>query len=59
MTACKEDVHGQVIGTPTTAYFWPSATIREFVAVSWEHRIVNGALYVLQATLAVVEERGW
>ncbi|MFG2765106.1 YdcF family protein [Streptomyces rubiginosohelvolus] len=59
MTARKEGVRGQVIGSPTAAYFWPSATIREFVAVFWEHRIVNGALCVLLAALAVVVGMGW
>ncbi|MFJ3323399.1 YdcF family protein [Streptomyces griseus] len=59
MTARREGVRGQVIGSPTAAYFWPSATIREFVAVFWEHRIVNGALCVLLAALAVVVGMGW
>lgn len=59
MTARKEGVRGQVIGSPTAAYFWPSATIREFVAVFREHRIVNGALCVLLAVLAVVVGMGW
>ncbi len=48
-----------MIGSPTAAYFWPSATIREFVAVFWEHRIVNGALCVLLGALAVVVGMGW
>ncbi|PCG85634.1 hypothetical protein CIB93_12945 [Streptomyces sp. WZ.A104] len=59
MTARREGVRGQVIGSPTAAYFWPSATIREFVAVFWEHRIVNAALCVLLAALAVVVGMGW
>lgn len=59
MTARKEGVRGQVIGSPTAAYFWPNATIREFVAMFWEHRIVNGALCVLLAALAVVVGLGW
>ncbi|MFJ5549579.1 YdcF family protein [Streptomyces sp. NPDC093225] len=41
MTARKAGVNGQVLGSPTARYFWPSATIREFVAVFWEHRAVN------------------
>ena len=34
-------MNGQVIGAPTALYYWPSATIREFVAVIMEHRLVN------------------
>ncbi|MEV1292411.1 YdcF family protein [Pseudonocardia sp. NPDC049635] len=37
----KAGVDGQVIGSPTAAYYWPSATIREFTAILVEHRIVN------------------
>ncbi|RSS80952.1 YdcF family protein [Streptomyces sp. WAC06614] len=44
MTARKAGVNGQVLGSPTARYFWPSATIREFVAVFWEHRKVNLAI---------------
>lgn len=41
MTARRAGVNGQVLGSPTATYFWPSATLREFVAVFWEHRTVN------------------
>ncbi|MEU6311223.1 YdcF family protein [Streptomyces sp. NPDC047014] len=41
MLARKTGVNGQVVGSPTAKYYWPSATIREFVAVFWEHRAVN------------------
>ncbi|MBT2478014.1 YdcF family protein [Streptomyces sp. ISL-94] len=41
MMARKAGVNGQVLGSPTARYFWPSATLREFVAVFWEHRAVN------------------
>ncbi|MEU8433423.1 YdcF family protein [Streptomyces sp. NPDC029216] len=41
MMARKAGVNGQVVGSPTARYFWPSATLREFVAVFWEHRRVN------------------
>ncbi|MEU0137619.1 YdcF family protein [Streptomyces sp. NPDC006296] len=54
MTARREGVRGQVLGSPTASYFWPSATIREFVAVFWEHRTVNIALCMLLTALAVV-----
>ncbi|MEU9146178.1 YdcF family protein [Streptomyces sp. NPDC048349] len=62
MMARKTGVNGQVLGSPTARYFWPSATIREFVAVFWEHRAVNlgicgllvalGALATFLATFA-------
>ncbi|MEU9720067.1 YdcF family protein [Streptomyces sp. NPDC047976] len=41
MLARKTGVNGQVVGSPTARYFLPSATLREFVAVFWEHRVVN------------------
>ncbi|RKT06589.1 uncharacterized SAM-binding protein YcdF (DUF218 family) [Streptomyces sp. 3211.6] len=41
MMARKAGVNGQVVGSPTARYFLPSATLREFVAVFWEHRAVN------------------
>lgn len=41
MMARKTGVNGQVLGSPTAKYYWPSATIREFVAVFWEHKAVN------------------
>lgn len=44
MLARKTGVNGQVLGSPTAKYYWPSATIREFVAVFWEHRTVNFAI---------------
>ncbi|MFF7159099.1 ElyC/SanA/YdcF family protein [Streptomyces sp. NPDC008139] len=33
VTARRLGVRGHVVGAPTAAYFWPSATIREFVAM--------------------------
>ncbi|MET9854753.1 YdcF family protein [Streptomyces sp. NPDC006450] len=58
MMARKAGVNGQVLGSPTAKYFWPSATIREFAAVFWEHKIVNlgmcGAIVALAAVLAVL-----
>ncbi|MFF2775194.1 YdcF family protein [Streptomyces sp. NPDC058052] len=41
LMARKAGVDGQVVGSPTAAYFWPSATIREFAAVFLEYRAVN------------------
>ncbi|MFG2717356.1 YdcF family protein [Streptomyces sp. NPDC048416] len=34
-------VDGQVVGAATAAYFWPSATLREFAAVFLAHKGVN------------------
>ncbi|MFF9147784.1 YdcF family protein [Streptomyces sp. NPDC014861] len=41
LMARKAGVDGQVVGSPTAKYFWPSATIREFAAVFLEYRVVN------------------
>ncbi|MFJ9614352.1 YdcF family protein [Streptomyces noursei] len=41
LMARKAGVNGQVVGSPTAAYFWPSATIREFAAVFLAHKVVN------------------
>lgn len=57
LIAKKAKVRGQVIGSRTAAYFWPSATIREFVAVFVDHWIINGgicALIVLAQIFAVI-----
>ncbi|MFJ3878592.1 YdcF family protein [Streptomyces sp. NPDC090077] len=57
MLARKTGVNGQVLGSPTARYFLPSALLREFVAVFWEHRTVNlwicGALVALGALATV------
>lgn len=53
MTARQTGVNGQVLGSPTAKYFWPSATIREFVAVFWEHKKVNLGICAALAVLAV------
>ncbi|MDA3648724.1 YdcF family protein [Saccharopolyspora indica] len=45
--ARAEKVNGQVIGSPTARYYWPSATIREFVAVFLSHKVINGGICVL------------
>ncbi|MBD0712076.1 MULTISPECIES: YdcF family protein [unclassified Streptomyces] len=41
LMARKAGVDGQVVGSPTAAYFWPSATMREFAAVFLQHKAVN------------------
>ena len=47
LLASKAKVNGQVIGAPTAWYFWPNATLREFVAVFAEHWVVNGVICLL------------
>ncbi|GCB47450.1 hypothetical protein SNL152K_4755 [Streptomyces sp. NL15-2K] len=44
-------MNGKVIGSPTAAYFWPSATIREFAAIFPHYRVVNLGLCALLALL--------
>ncbi|MFH9422011.1 YdcF family protein [Streptomyces sp. NPDC017529] len=41
LLARRAGVNGQVVGAPTAAYFWPSATIREFAAVFLSYKAVN------------------
>ncbi|MFB7500192.1 YdcF family protein [Streptomyces sp. NPDC056161] len=41
LTARRTGVRGQVVGAPTAAYFWPNATIREFIAVFLSHKVIN------------------
>lgn len=37
-------LRGYATGSPTASYFWPAATIREFLAVLRDHRWLNGIL---------------
>ncbi|MGW4378368.1 YdcF family protein [Kitasatospora sp. NPDC004531] len=53
LLARREGVNGQVAGSPTAAYFWPSATIREFVAVLVAHKWVNLTVCGLLALVSV------
>jgi uncharacterized SAM-binding protein YcdF (DUF218 family) len=41
LMARKTRLNGQVVGSPTARYFWPSAIIREFAAVFMEHKVIN------------------
>ncbi|MFE2108335.1 YdcF family protein [Kitasatospora sp. NPDC059463] len=41
LTARRTGVTGQVCGSPTARYYWPSATIREFAAVFLSHKLIN------------------
>ncbi|WP_424215012.1 YdcF family protein [Streptomyces sp. BI20] len=54
MFAAEAGVNGNVMGSPTAAYYWPSATIREFVAVFWQHRRANLAVCAFMIVPAVI-----
>lgn len=54
LMARKAGVNGQVVGSPTAAYFWPSATIREFVAVFLQHKLVNFTVCGLLALMGLL-----
>lgn len=41
LMARRAGVNGHVVGARTARYYWPSATIREFVAILAEHRVVH------------------
>ncbi|MDX2562670.1 YdcF family protein [Streptomyces sp. TX20-6-3] len=55
--ARRAGVNGQVVGSPTAAYFWPSAIMREFAAVFLQYKVVNlgilGTLILLGALVWV------
>ncbi|MEU8222086.1 YdcF family protein [Kribbella sp. NPDC048915] len=53
LTARKARVNGQVVGSPTAAYYWPTATIREFVAILVSHKYLNGGICLLIAAASV------
>ena len=48
-------VNGQVVGSPTAAYYWPTATIREFVAILYSHKYVNGGICLLITAGAILQ----
>ncbi|MFI6339438.1 YdcF family protein [Streptomyces sp. NPDC050535] len=55
LTARRTRIRGQVVGSPTAAYFWPNATLREFAAILVTYRRTNTAmclLFVLGGVLA-------
>ena len=55
LTARKVKVNGQVIGSPTATYYWPTATIREFVAILFSHKYLNGGICLLIAAGAITQ----
>ncbi|MDR1387317.1 MAG: YdcF family protein [Propionibacteriaceae bacterium] len=50
---------GQVVGSPTAGYFWPSATIREFIAIFWDHKVLNAAMLGLSVLPLLVSSWVW
>lgn len=59
ITARRARVRGQVVGSSTARYYWPSATIREFIAITWEHRVANAAMALLLTAAAVSLTGPW
>lgn len=51
LVARKTGINGQVVGSRTARYFWPSAVIREFAAVFMQHRVVNFGMCALLALM--------
>lgn len=53
----RAGVRGQVLGAPTAAYYWPSAMLREFVAILLCYPVTNIGLCAVLALLGAVG--GW
>ena len=51
VTARRLGVNGQVTGARTAGYYWPSATLREFIAVFLSYKAVNLGICALIAAL--------
>lgn len=47
MLARRLGVDAQAVGAPTAGYYWPSAVLREFVAILREHRVLVTVLLLL------------
>ncbi|WP_306338632.1 YdcF family protein [Streptomyces sp. KL118A] len=54
LMARRAGVKGQVVGSTTAAYFWPNATIREFVAVLVAYKRTNIAMCLLFVLVGVL-----
>lgn len=54
LMARRAGLNGHVVGSPTARYYWPSATIREFVAILAEHPIVNVVVCLLLLVVGVL-----
>ena len=51
LIARRLSVTGQVTGAPTAGYYWPSAMLREFIAVFLSYKVVNFAICALIVVL--------
>ncbi|ANY05146.1 YdcF family protein [Pseudonocardia sp. HH130630-07] len=49
MLARRLGIDAQAVGAPTAGYYWPSAVLREFVAILREHRVANAVLLAVVA----------
>lgn len=47
-------LNGYSVGAPTARYYWPTAVIREFIAVLRDHRRLNTVLLALSVAPAVI-----
>ena len=45
---------GMAESSPTARYYWPSATLREFVAILAEHPVLNGTICLALVVLGVL-----
>lgn len=52
-------IGGYAVGAPTARYYWPSAVIREFIAVLRDHVWLNAVLLVLSLVPLLVVAGGW
>jgi len=50
----KVKIPGYVLGSPTAGYYWPSATIREYVAILRDHRRLNLVMVILACVPLVI-----
>ena len=51
IVARRLGVNGQVTGAWTAGYYWPSATLREFIAVFLSYKVVNLGICALIVVL--------
>ncbi|MBW0101369.1 YdcF family protein [Pseudonocardia sp. KRD291] len=54
LMARRAGLNGQVLGAATARYYWPSATIREFIAILAEHRAVHLVICALLLVTGVL-----
>ncbi|MFB9907976.1 YdcF family protein [Allokutzneria oryzae] len=47
----RAGLNGQVVGSRTARYFWPSAILREFVAILVDNKVKNGVVCLLLALM--------